>query len=268
MAGLEREAPMLRVSAVEAVYDGAILVLKGLTLSVEQGQIAALLGPNGAGKSTTLKAISGLLQCEGGKVTQGRIEFLGERIDGLPPEELVRRGIFHVMEGRRVFAELTVKENLALGGYTRRDRKALKADEDRCYEYFPVLKERRKQLAGFLSGGEQQMLALGRALMARPRLILLDEPSLGVAPLLVEEIFRLLRRINQEEKTTLLLVEQNARLALGLAQHGFVLEDGHVVLEGAAATLAGDKTVQEAYLGGGQEFRGRARAAREAKPAG
>ena len=268
-SGVRTQVPMLKLSGVEAVYEGAILVLRGLTLSVPQGQIVALLGPNGAGKSTTLKAISGLLRSESGKVTQGSIEYLGERIDGRAPEDLVRRGIFHVMEGRRVFAELTVKENLALGGYTRHDRKGLRRDEARCYEYFPVLGKRQKQLAGYLSGGEQQMLALGRALMARPRLILLDEPSLGVAPLVVAEIFRLLRRINEEEKTTLLLVEQNARLALGIAHYGYILESGRIVLEGEPGKLAGDKSVREAYLGGGQEVRERYRSAREAsRPSG
>lgn len=243
--------PMLKISNVEVTYNRAILVLRGLTLSVEQGQIVALLGPNGAGKSTTLKAISGLLRSEGGAVTEGSIELLGERIDMLPPEDLVRRGIFQVMEGRRVFEELTVHENLVLGGYTRRDRAGLRADEARCYEYFPILGKRRSQLAGYLSGGEQQMLALGRALMARPRLILLDEPSLGVAPMLVEEIFRILRRINEEEKTTLLLVEQNTRLALGIAHYGYVLEGGRIVLEGDPGRLGSDRAVRDSYLGGG-----------------
>jgi branched-chain amino acid transport system ATP-binding protein len=242
---------MLKISNVEVTYNRAILVLRGLSLSVEQGQIVALLGPNGAGKSTTLKAISGLLRSEGGAVTEGSIELLGKRIDALPPEDLVRRGIFQVMEGRRVFEELTVHENLVLGGYTRRDRAALRVDEARCYEYFPILGKRRRQLAGYLSGGEQQMLALGRALMARPRLILLDEPSLGVAPLLVEEIFRILRRINEEEKTTLLLVEQNTRLALGIAHYGYVLESGRIVLEGDPERLGSDSAVRDSYLGGG-----------------
>jgi branched-chain amino acid transport system ATP-binding protein len=241
---------MLRIGNVEAVYDGAILVLKGLSLEVKQGKIVALLGPNGAGKSTTLKAISGLLASEGGAVVGGSIEFLGDRIDAQPPEDLVRRGIFHVMEGRRVFEDLTVQENLAMGGYTRRDRDGLRRDEERCYDYFPVLGKRRRQLAGYLSGGEQQMLALSRALMARPRLILLDEPSLGVAPLLVEEIFRMLRRINREEKTTLLLVEQNARLALGIADYGYILENGRVVLEGDPASLSSNDQVKQHYLGG------------------
>ncbi len=243
---------MLKLANVEVVYDGAILVLKGLSLEVEEGQIVALLGPNGAGKSTTLKAISGLLASEGGAVVAGSIEFLGDRIDAQPPEDLVRRGIFQVMEGRRVFEDLTVEENLAMGGYTRRDRAGLRRDEARCYDYFPVLGKRRRQLAGYLSGGEQQMLALGRALMARPRLILLDEPSLGVAPLLVEEIFRLLRRINLEEKTTLLLVEQNARLALGIADYGYILESGRVLLEGTPASLGSNDQVKQLYLGGGR----------------
>jgi branched-chain amino acid transport system ATP-binding protein len=241
---------MLQVKDVQVVYDGAILVLGGLSLSVKEGQIVALLGPNGAGKSTTLKAISGLLRSEGGAVARGSIEFRGERIDALRPEEIVRRGIFQVMEGRRVFEDLTVQENLALGGYTRDDRAGLRRDEERCYEFFPVLGKRKKQLAGTLSGGEQQMLALGRALMARPRLILLDEPSLGVAPMLVAEIFRLLKRINQEEKTTLLLVEQNARLALGIADHGYILESGRIVLEGDPAKLGSDEDVKRLYLGG------------------
>jgi branched-chain amino acid transport system ATP-binding protein len=241
---------VLQVRDVQAVYGGAILVLGGLSLEVKEGQIVALLGPNGAGKSTTLKAISGLLRSEGGTVPKGRIDFQGERIDVLRPEEIVRRGIFHVMEGRRVFEDLTVQENLALGGFTRSDRQGLRRDEARCYDFFPVLGERRKQLAGTLSGGEQQMLALGRALMARPRLILLDEPSLGVAPLLVAEIFRLLQRINQEEKTALLLVEQNARLALGIASYGYILESGRIVLEGTPASLGSDEQVKQLYLGG------------------
>jgi branched-chain amino acid transport system ATP-binding protein len=232
------------------VYERAILVLGGLSLVVKEGQIVVLLGPNGAGKSTTLKAISGLLRSEGGAVAQGSIEFLGQRIDGLPPEEIVRRGIFQVMEGRRVFDDLTVQENLILGGYTRSDKQGLRRDEARCYDFFPLLATRKKQLAGTLSGGEQQMLALGRALMARPRLILLDEPSLGVAPMLVAEIFRLLQRLNREEKTTLLLVEQNARLALAIADYGYILESGRIVLEGDPGKLGNDEEVKRLYLGG------------------
>ena len=240
---------MLKLENLQANYDGAIQVLRGLSLTVEAGQIVALLGPNGAGKSTALKAISGLLRSEGGAVTGGSITFEGQRLDGLAPEEIVRRGIFQVMEGRRVFEDLTVRENLILGGYTRNDRAGLRRDEERCYGFFPILGTRRASLAGVLSGGEQQMLALCRALMARPKLILLDEPSLGVAPLLVEQIFALLQRLNAEEKTTLLLVEQNARVALGIAHHACILEGGRVVLEGAPEKLANDPAVKDFYLG-------------------
>src|SRR5438309_8709188 len=206
--------PMLRLANVEVVYDDVILVLKGLSLEVPRGQIVALLGSNGAGKSTTLKAISGLLRAEEGEVTDGAIELDGERIESLDPEQIVRRGIFQVMEGRRVFEDLTVDENLTMGGYTRRDFAGLKRDRELCFDYFPRLKERRRQAAGYLSGGEQQMLAIGRALMARPRLLMLDEPSLGLAPKLVTEIFEIVHRLNTELGTTILLVEQNARLAL------------------------------------------------------
>jgi branched-chain amino acid transport system ATP-binding protein len=242
---------MLNVKNVEVVYDDVILVLKGLSLTVPDGQIVALLGSNGAGKSTTLKAVSGLLAAEDGEVTDGAIEFQGERIDRLAPEEVVRRGIFQVMEGRRVFEDLSVDENIVMGGYTRRDRAGLRRDHALCFDYFPRLKERRKKLAGYLSGGEQQMLAISRALMARPRLILLDEPSLGLAPLLVAEIFRILARINQEEKTTFLLVEQNARLALSVAHHAYIMEGGRIVLDGDPEKIASNEDVKEFYLGGG-----------------
>jgi branched-chain amino acid transport system ATP-binding protein len=242
---------MLTLKNVEVVYDDVILVLKGLSLHVPQGKIVALLGSNGAGKSTTLKAISGLLEAEDGEVTDGAIELGGERIDKLSPEDVVRRGIFQVMEGRRVFEDLTVDENLVMGGYTRRDRAGLRRDHDLCFEYFPRLKERRRKLAGYLSGGEQQMVAIGRALMARPRLILLDEPSLGLAPLLVSEIFRIIARINAEEKTTFLVVEQNARVALAVAHHGYVMEGGRIVLEGEPEKLIQNEDVKEFYLGGG-----------------
>jgi branched-chain amino acid transport system ATP-binding protein len=242
---------MLDVKNVEVVYDDVILVLKGLSLSVPEGKIVALLGSNGAGKSTTLKAISGLLECEDGEVTDGTVEFEGERIDRLPPEEVVRRGIFQVMEGRRVFEDLTVDENIVMGGYTRRDRAGLRRDHDLCFDYFPRLRERRKKLAGYLSGGEQQMLAISRALMARPKLILLDEPSLGLAPLLVAEIFRILQRINESERTTFLLVEQNARLALSIAHYGYIMEGGHIVLDGDPVKLASNEDVKDFYLGGG-----------------
>jgi branched-chain amino acid transport system ATP-binding protein len=242
---------MLDVKNVEVVYDDVILVLKGLSLSVPEGKIVALLGSNGAGKSTTLKAISGLLECEDGEVTDGTVEFEGERIDRLPPEEVVRRGIFQVMEGRRVFEDLTVDENIVMGGYTRGDRAGLRRDHDLCFDYFPRLRERRKKLAGYLSGGEQQMLAISRALMARPKLILLDEPSLGLAPLLVAEIFRILQRINESERTTFLLVEQNARLALSIAHYGYIMEGGHIVLDGDPVKLASNEDVKDFYLGGG-----------------
>ncbi|HEX8909326.1 MAG TPA: ABC transporter ATP-binding protein [Anaeromyxobacteraceae bacterium] len=242
---------MLTLKNVEVVYDDVILVLKGLSLHVPQGKIVALLGSNGAGKSTTLKAISGLLAAEEGEVTDGSIELDGERLDRLAPEDVVRRGVFQVMEGRRVFEDLTVDENLVMGGYTRRDRAGLRRDHALCFDYFPRLKERRKKLAGYLSGGEQQMLAIGRALMARPRLIMLDEPSLGLAPLLVSEIFRIIVRINAEEKTTFLVVEQNARIALAVAHHGYVMEGGRIVLEGEPEKLAQNEDVKEFYLGGG-----------------
>jgi branched-chain amino acid transport system ATP-binding protein len=242
---------MLALKNVEVVYDDVILVLKGLSLEVPKGKIVALLGSNGAGKSTTLKAISGLLHAEEGEVSDGRIELEGERIDGLAPEEIVRRGIFQVMEGRRVFEDLTVDENIQMGGYTRRDRAGLKRDHELVFEYFPRLKERRRELAGYLSGGEQQMLAISRALMARPRLILLDEPSLGLAPLLVREIFGIVSRVNRDEGTTFLLVEQNANLALGIAHHGYIMENGRIVLDGPPEKLRANEDVKEFYLGGG-----------------
>jgi branched-chain amino acid transport system ATP-binding protein len=242
---------MLTINNVEVIYDDVILVLKGLSLSVEEGQIVALLGSNGAGKSTTLKAISGLLKSENGEVTDGNIQFQGERIEGLDPEQVVRRGIFQVMEGRRVFEDLTVDENIQMGGFTRKDRAGVKRDQALCFDYFPALKQRRHQLAGYLSGGEQQMLAISRALMARPKLILLDEPSLGLAPLLVQEIFRMIQKINQEEKTTLLLVEQNANLALSIASFGYIMENGRIVLDGSPDKLKSNEDVKEFYLGGG-----------------
>jgi len=241
------------VSNIEVIYDDVILVLKGLSLEVPEGQIVALLGANGAGKSTTLKAVSGLLKTEEGEVTDGSITFCGERIDGLPPEEVVRRGVFQVMEGRRVFEDLTVEENIVMGGYTRSDRAGLKRDHDLCLEYFPCLKDRRKKLAGYLSGGEQQMLAISRAIMARPKLMMLDEPSLGLAPLLVREIFEIVKRLNQEEKTSILLVEQNANLALSIAHFGYIMENGRIVLEGEPAKLRANEDVKEFYLGGGAD---------------
>ncbi len=242
---------MLALKNVEVIYDDVILVLKGLSLEVPEGKIVALLGSNGAGKSTTLKAISGLLHTEEGEVTDGVIEFQGEKINGIAPEVIVKKGIFQVMEGRRVFEDLTVEENIITGGYTRNDRAGLKRDHEMVYAYFPRLKERRHKLAGYLSGGEQQMLAISRALMARPKLILLDEPSLGLAPLLVQEIFGIVRRINQEERTTFLLVEQNANLALSIAHYGYIMENGRIVLDGDPEKLRANEDVKEFYLGGG-----------------
>ena len=239
---------MLALNNIEVIYNDVILVLKGLSLEVAEGRIVALLGSNGAGKSTTLKAISGLLKPENGEVTDGEVRFLDQPIHKKDAAEIVRMGIFQVMEGRRVFEHLTVEENLRAGAYIRGTR-ALAQDLELVYSYFPRLKERRAQTAGFLSGGEQQMLAIGRALMAHPKLIMLDEPSLGLAPLLVEEIFRIIKRINQEQRTTILLVEQNARLALDAADHAYIMENGRIVLDGAPADLKDNADVREFYLG-------------------
>ena len=235
---------MLVLNNIEVIYNDVILVLKGMSVQVPEGRIVALLGSNGAGKTTTLKAISGLLKPEDGAVTDGSIEFLGTRIDKLDAADIVRRGIFQVMEGRRVFPHLTVQENLLAGAYTRRDRSQVPADIEAVYAYFPPLKERRAKTSGYLSGGEQQMLAIGRALMARPRLMLLDEPSLGLAPLLVAEIFDIVKRINQEQRTTILLVEQNARLALSIADYAYIMENGRIVLEGDPAALRDNADVR------------------------
>jgi branched-chain amino acid transport system ATP-binding protein len=242
---------MLSLKNVEVVYDDVILVLKGLSLEVPKGKIVALLGSNGAGKSTTLKAISGLLHAEEGEVTDGAVELDGQRIEGLAPEEIVRRGVFQVMEGRRVFEDLTVDENIVMGGYTRSDRAGLKRDHELVYGYFPRLRERRRELAGYLSGGEQQMLAISRALMGGERPRLLDKPPLGIAPLLVREIFEIVARVNRDEGTTFLLVEQNANLALGIAHYGYVMENGRIVLDGEPAKLRANEDVKEFYLGGG-----------------
>jgi len=240
---------MLTLNNVEVIYNDVILVLKGMSLQVPEGKIVALLGSNGAGKTTTLKAISGLLKPDDGEVTDGEIIFQGQRIDRLDAEDIVRAGIFQVMEGRRVFEHLTVEENLRAGAYIRRGQANLKADFEMVYEYFPRLHERRTQQAGYLSGGEQQMLAIGRALMARPKLMLLDEPSLGLAPLLVVAIFDIIQRINQEQGTTILLVEQNARLALDIADYGYIMEGGRIVLEGETDKLRDNEDVKEFYLG-------------------
>ena len=241
---------LLRLDGVEVVYDHVISVLRGVTIAVPEGAIVALLGPNGAGKTTTLKAVSNLLRVERGDITAGEIRFRGKRIDRLTPGDIVRRGIIQVMEGRRCFPHLTVHENLQTGAYTRKDGKAaVRADLERVYAHFPALAERRRILAGFISGGEQQMLAIGRALMARPTMVLLDEPSMGLAPQVVARIFAEVRQLNEEEGVTFLLAEQNANMALGVADYAYILENGRVHLEGAAAALHGNPAVRESYLG-------------------
>ena len=243
-------AAYLSVSNVEVIYDHVILVLRGVSLQVQEGQIVALLGANGAGKSTTLKAISNLLRAERGDVTKGQIEFRGQRIDKLNPAELVKRGICQVMEGRHCFQHLTVEENLLTGAFTRSiGRAELARDLDLVYQYFPRLKERRKSQSGYTSGGEQQMTAIGRALMARPQMILLDEPSMGLAPQLVEEIFEIVKDLNQKEKVSFLLAEQNTNIALRYADYGYILENGRVVMDGEGKSLADNEDVKEFYLG-------------------
>ncbi|MFZ5556650.1 MAG: ABC transporter ATP-binding protein [Pseudomonadota bacterium] len=241
---------LLSVNNIEVIYDHVILVLKGVSLEVPDGRIVALLGANGAGKSTTLKAISNLLRAERGEVTKGSVEFRGERIDNLTPPDLVRRGVIQVMEGRHVFGHLTVEENLLTGAFTRKASRAeIRADLERVYSYFPRLKERRHAMAGFTSGGEQQMTAVGRALMARPTMILLDEPSMGLAPQIVEEIFSIVKNLNEKERVSFLLAEQNTMVALRFADYGYILENGRVVMDGEAAALASNEDVKEFYLG-------------------
>ncbi|MBI3328507.1 MAG: ABC transporter ATP-binding protein [Nitrospinae bacterium] len=242
-------APLLQVTNIEVIYEHVILVLKGVSLEVPEGGAVALLGANGAGKSTTLKAISNLLHAERGEVSKGTIEFLGERIDRQGAAELVRRGIIQVMEGRRLFEHLTVEENLLTGAYARGKGRAVKEDLDRVYHYFPRLRERRHVKAGYVSGGEQQMAAIGRGLMARPKLMLLDEPSMGLAPMLVHEIFDIIVRLNTAEKVALLLAEQNVALALRVVQYGYVMENGRIVLDGEAEKLRTNEDIREFYLG-------------------
>jgi branched-chain amino acid transport system ATP-binding protein len=244
-------APLLAVNNAEVIYDHVILVLKGVSLSVPEGSIVALLGANGAGKTTTLKSISNLLRAERGEVTKGSIEYRGERIERLSPAELVRRGLIQVMEGRHCFAHLTVEENLLTGAFTRAraGRAAINRDIELVYSYFPRLKERRKSIAGYTSGGEQQMTAIGRALMSRPTMILLDEPSMGLAPQLVEEIFEIVGRLNKEEKVSFLVAEQNTNMALRYADYGYILENGRVVMDGQAKALRENEDVKEFYLG-------------------
>jgi len=241
--------PLLAVSNIEVIYDHVILVLKGVSLGVPEGGIVALLGANGAGKSTTLKAISGLLRTERGEVTKGAIEFQGKAIHRQNPSEVVKHGIVQVMEGRHVFEHLTVEDNLLTGAYTRRNGHSTRRDLDRVYHYFPRLAERRGFKAGYISGGEQQMVAIGRALMARPRLMLLDEPSMGLAPMLVKEIFDIVVRLHREEGVAVLLAEQNATMALQVAQHGYVMENGRIVLDGDAKTISENEDIKEFYLG-------------------
>ena len=249
----EQVAPaqaLLTVNNIEGIYDHVILVLKGVSLEVPEGGIVALLGANGAGKTTTLKAISNLLQAERGEVTKGSIECMGERVDRLSPNELVKRGVIQVMEGRHCFEHLTVEENLLTGAYTRRDgRAAIDLSLEKVYHYFPRLKERRTAQAGYTYGREQQMTALGRALMADPKMILLDEPSMGLAPQLVEEIFEIVRNLNKKESVSFLLAEQNTTIALEYSEYGYVLETGRVVMDGDAKSLSDNEDVKEFYLG-------------------
>ena len=253
---IKNGTPLVAVNNIEVIYDHVILVLKGVSLELPEGGIVALLGGNGAGKTTTLKAISNLLRSERGDVTKGSIEFKGERTDRLTASELVKRGVIQVMEGRRCFEHLTVEENLLTGSYTRTDgRGAVNEDMEKVYHYFPRLKERRNAQSGYTSGGEQQMTALGRALMARPSVILLDEPSMGLAPQLVEEIFEIVARLNEQEGVTFLLAEQNTNVALRFAKYGYILETGRVVMDGEASALAENEDVKEFYLGVSGEHR-------------
>ena len=248
--GAAEAAPLLNVNNIEVIYDHVILVLKGVSLQLQKGGITALLGANGAGKTTTLKAISNLLRAERGEVTKGSIEVMGERVDQMTPNELVKRGVIQVMEGRHCFEHLTVEENLLTGAYTRSDgRSAIGESLEKVYHYFPRLKERRTAQAGYTSGGEQQMTAIGRALMANPHTILLDEPSMGLAPQLVEEIFEIVSDLNSKEGVSILLAEQNTMVALRFAEYGYILENGRVVMDGAAKSLRENEDVKEFYLG-------------------
>ena len=252
----ETTETLLEVNNIEVIYNHVILVLKGVSLNVPKGGITALLGGNGAGKTTTLKAISNLLKSERGEVTKGTISYRGERVQDLLPSDLVRKGVIQVMEGRHCFEHLTVEENLLTGAYTRGSvRGEIDADLDKVYEYFPRLKERRKSQAGYTSGGEQQMVAIGRALMSRPETILLDEPSMGLAPQLVEEIFHIVKSLNEKEGATFLLAEQNTNVALRFAHYGYILESGRVVMDGPAADLRENPDVKEFYLGMSDEGR-------------
>ena len=251
--------PLLDVNGIEVIYHHVILVLKGVSLSVPEGAIVALLGGNGAGKTTTLRAISNLLEGERGEVTKGAIRLRGERIERLTPAALVDRGVVQVMEGRHCFAHLTIEENLLAGAYTRKDRGEIAANLEKVYTYFPRLKTRRTSQAAYTSGGEQQMCAIGRALMANPRMVLLDEPSMGLAPQIVEEVFEIVKDLNTREHVTFLLAEQNTGMALRYAGYGYILESGRVVMDGTAAALSGNEDVKEFYLGMGRSDDGGAR---------
>ena len=243
---------LLNVNGIEVIYNHVILVLKGVSLQVPEGKVVALLGGNGAGKTTTLRAVSNLLRGERGEVTKGSVELRGERIESLSTADMVNRGVIQVMEGRHCFAHLTIEENLMTGAYTRKDGKgAVAATLDKVYNYFPRLKTRRGSQAAYTSGGEQQMCAIGRALMANPKMVLLDEPSMGLAPQIVEEVFEIVKDLNQREKVTFLLAEQNTNMALRYADHGYILESGRIVMEGAAADLCENEDVKEFYLGMG-----------------
>jgi branched-chain amino acid transport system ATP-binding protein len=246
----ETARPILSVNNIEVIYDHVILVLKGVSLTVPRGGVVAILGANGAGKTTTLKAISNLLKAERGEVTKGSIEFEGERVDRFSPNELVRRGCIQVMEGRHCFGHLDIEENLLTGAFTRRDgAAAIKRDMEKVYDYFPRLRQRRKSMAGYTSGGEQQMCAIGRALMSAPKMILLDEPSMGLAPQVVEEIFEIVKDLNAKENVSFLIAEQNTNMALRYATYGYIMETGRIVMDGEAKALRENEDVKEFYLG-------------------
>ena len=248
---MSQQSPVLNVNGIEVIYNHVILVLKGVSLQVQQGQISAILGGNGAGKTTTLRAISNLLQGERGEVTKGSIELRGERIENLTPADLVKRGVVQVMEGRHCFAHLTIEENLLTGAYTRTDKAEVARNLEKVYNYFPRLKTRRGSQAAYTSGGEQQMCAIGRAIMANPSVVLLDEPSMGLAPQIVEEVFEIVKDLNSKEGVTFLLAEQNTNMALKYADYGYIMESGRIVMDGPAEELRSNEDVKEFYLGVG-----------------